>query len=87
MTTPILKVIRAKEILADPFAGESALSEREKQVARLAARGNTAQEIAAELDIVPSTVFSYLKMIKRATGLSPRQLRQRMIERLEEALK
>lgn len=87
MTTPILKVIRAKEILADPFAGEDRLSDREKEVARLAIRGHSRSEMAAELGVVPHTISVHLTQIRVKLGASPRQLRRQMIERLEEALK
>ena len=86
MTTPILKVIRAREILDNPFRDEKELTEREREIALYAARGWTLTEISQELEIVPHTVAVFLNRIRLKLGVNRHGLTRQMIERLEEAL-
>ena len=86
MTAPILKVINAKEILADPFADHESLTDREREIARLTARGLSVKKVAAELGIAPSTVSALLGRVSIRLGLDRGGMTQKMIERLEEAL-
>jgi len=86
-SSPILKVIRAKEILADPFRNQKELTPREREIAQLAARGWSITEIGQELEIVPHTVAVFLNRIRLKIGVNRHGLTRQMIERLEEALK
>ena len=87
MTAPVLKVIRAKEILADPFDDDSTLTDREREIARLTARGLSVKKVAAELGIAPSTVSALLGRVSLRLGLDRGGMSQKLIERFEEALK
>jgi len=87
MTAPVLKVVRAKEILADPFKDHETLTDREREIARLTARGLSVKKVAAELGIAPSTVSALLGRVSLRLGLDRGGMTQKMIERLEEALK
>lgn len=87
MTAPVLKVIRANAVLADPFADHESLTDREREIARLTARGLSVKKVAAELGIAPSTVSALLGRVSLRLGLDRGGMTQKMIERLEEALK
>lgn len=60
----------AKTVLADP--GPESLSERERQVLELTARGFTSAEIGEQLSLSPRTVETYRERIREKLGLEHR---------------
>jgi len=68
-----------------PFAGHG-LTERQQEVARLAAFGYTTDEIAAELDIASSSAGSHMREIKQRTGLGKFGLTRELIKQIENML-
>jgi DNA-binding CsgD family transcriptional regulator len=64
-------------------AGGSALTRREREVARLAARGNTAREIAAKLSITERTVEGHLSNVYAKLGVSSKLELVRTAQELE----
>ncbi|CAG7625620.1 helix-turn-helix transcriptional regulator [Actinacidiphila bryophytorum] len=70
--------------LSTPLLGGAAptqsLTVREREVARLAARGTTSKDIAAHLFLSPRTVDNHLQRVYQKLGVSSRQELQRLLE-------
>lgn len=73
---------RALIFLGDPFPGIP-LSNREKEVAVLLARGLTRAEIAEQLHITVPTVKTHAKRITKKVGMPARKYPARTIQKLE----
>jgi DNA-binding CsgD family transcriptional regulator len=75
MILAMVEGMRLRPGVADPAKAPgslAALSRREQEVARLAATGQTSQQIAAQLSLSPRTVETHLARIYRKLGLSSR---------------
>lgn len=66
-----------------PPSGIEALTRREREVARLAARGYTAAEIASELHISDRTVETHLAHVYAKLGVTSKRALIRMGDRLD----
>jgi DNA-binding CsgD family transcriptional regulator len=75
-----------RKLLADPFAGDSQLSERERVIAKLAAEARTNEQIAAEVGSSPMMVAQYMRFILYKLGVPKKQdLTVLLLERIANA--
>lgn len=72
-------------ILQDPV-GDPNLTPREREVARLAARGLKTSEIADELEIAVKTVEGHLHGVREKTGLDKAMLTRKLVNRIERSI-
>lgn len=87
MTAPILKVTRAKEILAHPFKNANhGLSPRQIEALELALQGMPTPLMAAEMNIPEGTVKAHMFRALGKLGISKSELGWWVIKRLSEVL-
>ena len=78
-----------KRILRDPLGLEQLhppLSDDDKEIMRLAARGYTTRQIAAELGYAQGTVGDHIATIVRRLGLRKAALPDHVFKRIEAAI-
>ncbi len=80
------RVDKLRQVMEFPFAGRG-LSERQAEVARLAAFGYTTDEIAAELKIGRSSAGTHMMKTKKKIGLGKFGLTRDLIKQIDEILK
>lgn len=80
------KIDKLRQLLEFPFAGRG-LSEHMQEVARLAAFGYRTAEIADKLGMPRNTAASWLREVKKKTGLGMAGLTRDLIKAIEEVLK
>ncbi len=87
MTAPILKVTRAKEILAHPFKNANhGLSPRQIEVLEWALQGKSDVLIAAEMNIPAGTVRAHLFRALGRLGISKSELGWWVIQRIRKVM-
>ena len=80
------RIDKLRQLLKYPFAGRG-LTERQQELARLAAFGFTIEEIAAKIEITSGGAGSHMRDIKKKIGLGKSGLTRNLIERIKEVLK
>lgn len=80
------RVDKLRQVMEFPFAGRG-LSERQAEVARLAAFGYTTDEIAEVIERNRNTAGAHLMKIKKKLGLGKFDLTRDLIKQIEEILK
>jgi len=83
---PNWRLDKLRTLLEYPFAGRG-LTERQQELARLAAFGFTIEEIAAEIEITSGGAGSHMRDIKKKIGLGKSGLTRDLVERIEDVLK
>ena len=76
---------KLRQLLEFPFAGRG-LTERQQEIARLAAIGHTTDEIAAKLKLSRAGAGSHMRDIKTKTGMGKAALTKDLFKRIEKVL-
>ena len=75
-----------RKLLADPFARDEMLTERERLIAKLGAMGRTNEQIAEEVGSTPMMVAQHMRFILYKLGLHKKpDLTALLLERIAEA--
>lgn len=80
------RIDKLRQLLEFPFAGRG-LTERQQEVARLAAFGFTTEEMATELGITRGGAGSHMRDIKKKIGFGKFGLTRDLMKRIGKVLK
>ena len=80
------RIARIRAILSNPFADYPGLSDREREVLSLAARGQMSTDIARSMNMSEKAITSMLYRLKPRIKKTKPELVQYLIEQLEGVL-